>query len=340
MKLKSLTILILAVLCATQCAAFSAIGPTPAAALTCLRARVLGQPTLTNRQCLYAVPIAGQSHAAAAATVKSKIFRETLFVQLSQKVRSALLVSPIVKIFMSYWVLIPNVLRQILRAMHPADFLLLIFFNLFYKKSLQLAHNLQSAVYKLLQRPPPFEYDKSILGFVDKRSGMFVQLLGFNYVAKLSCSLLIELGLRIRPDFADILSRLSYLFYMGNFLDLFKSKFVHIFLPALTEDRRKNYVFNRSVSVALWFVTFLIACEMVSTYLKVPLSSTLAFGGVGGVALGLSAKDVAANYLGGMMLLFNEPFTPGDMVTFRVGQNELIGRVERVGWGQTRIRGR
>jgi len=41
-----------------------------------------------------------------------------------------------------------------------------------------------------------------------------------------------------------------------------------------------------------------------------------------------------------MLLLFNEPFTPGDMVTFRSGSAEIIGRVERVGWGQTRIRGR
>lgn len=79
---------------------------------------------------------------------------------------------------------------------------------------------------------------------------------------------------------------------------------------------------------------------MISSYLKVPLSSTLAFGGVGGLAVGLSARDVAANLLGGMMLLFNEPFTPGDMVTFRTGSSEFIGRVERVGWGQTRIRGR
>lgn len=90
----------------------------------------------------------------------------------------------------------------------------------------------------------------------------------------------------------------------------------------------------------IWIIGGLIACEMVSTYLKVPLSSTLAFGGVGGLAIGLSARDLAANFLGGMLLLFNEPFTPGDMVSFKMGNNELIGKVERVGWGQTRIRGR
>ncbi len=32
------------------------------------------------------------------------------------------------------------------------------------------------------------------------------------------------------------------------------------------------------------------------------------------------------------MLLFNEPFTPGDLVTFRCGYSEFMGRVERVGW--------
>lgn len=37
--------------------------------------------------------------------------------------------------------------------------------------------------------------------------------------------------------------------------------------------------------------------------------------GVGGLAIGLSARDIAANFLGGMLLLINEPFTPGDMVS-------------------------
>lgn len=272
-------------------------------------------------------------------SLKTKI-QETLFVQLSGFIRACVLSSPLVRIFLKYWVLLPTIVRQIFHAMHPADFIIFVVFNLMYKKLLRFAHGVQTWAFQALNLKGPFEYDKSIVGFVEKRSRLFVQLLGFNYLVKLSCKLLVEIGFRIRPDFPSILSRLSYLFYTINFLDIFKSKFVHLLFPSMTEDRRKNYVFNRSVSVGLWFVNFLIACEMVSTYLKVPLSSTLAFGGVGGVALGLSAKDVAANYLGGMLLLFNEPFTPGDMVTFKMGSNEVVGRVERVGWAQTRIRGR
>jgi len=152
--------------------------------------------------------------------------------------------------------------------------------------------------------------------------------------------ILAKIGFRIRSDFPDLLSRISYALYASHFLDQFKSKFLHIFFPALAENRRQSYVVKRSTSFIILLVGVLVACEMVSTYLKVPLSSTLAFGGVGGLALGLSARDIAANFLGGLLLLFNEPFVPGDMVTFRSGGGEVVGRVERVGWGQTRIRGR
>lgn len=40
----------------------------------------------------------------------------------------------------------------------------------------------------------------------------------------------------------------------------------------------------------------------------------------------LLRRDIAANFFGGMLLLFNEPFTPGDMVTFRTGSTEVVGR--------------
>jgi hypothetical protein len=31
----------------------------------------------------------------------------------------------------------------------------------------------------------------------------------------------------------------------------------------------------------------------------------------GGLAIGLSTKDMVGNFLGGLLLLINEPFTPG-----------------------------
>ena len=235
---------------------------------------------------------------------------------------------------------IPSLLKSFYMAANPGELLVFILFSLTYKRALRWAHKIQVFAWHLLALGIPLEWERSMLGFMQDRAGLLGKLMGFNYIAKITCKLLIKIGFRIRPDFPLLLSRVSYAIYIANFIDLFKGQFLRIFFPSLVENRRQSYVVNRSSSVAVWVILFFVSCEMISTYLKVPLSSTLALGGVGGLALGLSARDIAANFLGGMLLLFNEPFVPGDMVTFKTGSSELVGRVERVGWGQTRIRGR
>ena len=139
----------------------------------------------------------------------------------------------------------------------------------------------------------------------------------------LLCTMLARLGFNVRADLPSLLSRISYALFLAQFADLFKAQFLRSFFPKVSESKRQSYMVNKSASVIIWTVGGLVACEMVSSYLKVPLSSTLAFGGVGGLAVGLSLRDIAANFMGGMMLLFNEPFTPGDMVTFKSGRTEV-----------------
>lgn len=114
--------------------------------------------------------------------------------------------------------------------------------------------------------------------------------MAFNYLAKLVCALLNQVGFHIRPDLPILLSSVSYSLYITEFIDKFKEEFLHTFLPSLKDNRRQTYVVNRFCSVAIWTVGVLIVCEMFSIFFKVPLSSTLAFGGVGGLAIGLSAR--------------------------------------------------
>ena len=42
------------------------------------------------------------------------------------------------------------------------------------------------------------------------------------------------------------------------------------------------------------------------------ISGVLAFGGVGGIALGFAAKDLLANFFGGLMVYLDRPFSVGD----------------------------
>ncbi|WP_191601040.1 mechanosensitive ion channel family protein [Marinomonas algicola] len=66
------------------------------------------------------------------------------------------------------------------------------------------------------------------------------------------------------------------------------------------------------------------------------VSGVLAFGGVGGIAVGFAAKDLLANFFGGLMVYLDRPFSVGDWV--RSPDKEIEGTVENIGWRQTRIR--
>jgi MscS family membrane protein len=66
------------------------------------------------------------------------------------------------------------------------------------------------------------------------------------------------------------------------------------------------------------------------------ISGVLAFGGIGGIAIGFAAKDLLANFFGGLMIYMDRPFNVGDWV--RSPDREIEGTVEEIGWRLTRIR--
>ncbi|MBA59803.1 MAG: mechanosensitive ion channel protein MscS [Gammaproteobacteria bacterium] len=66
------------------------------------------------------------------------------------------------------------------------------------------------------------------------------------------------------------------------------------------------------------------------------ISGILAFGGVGGIAVGFAAKDLLANFFGGLMIYLDRPFAVGDWI--RSPDREIEGTVESIGWRLTSIR--
>jgi len=66
------------------------------------------------------------------------------------------------------------------------------------------------------------------------------------------------------------------------------------------------------------------------------ISGILAFGGVGGIAVGFAAKDLLANFFGGLMIYLDRPFKVGDWV--RSPDRQIEGTVEKIGWRLTCIR--
>ena len=78
------------------------------------------------------------------------------------------------------------------------------------------------------------------------------------------------------------------------------------------------------------------AALVVMQTLGFSIAGVLAFGGIGGIAVGFAARDMLANFFGALMLYLDRPFTVGE--TIRSPDREIMGTVEQIGWRLTRIR--
>jgi MscS family membrane protein len=75
---------------------------------------------------------------------------------------------------------------------------------------------------------------------------------------------------------------------------------------------------------------------MVAHNLGLNIGALLALGGVGGLAVGLAAKDLLANFFGGLTIYLDRPFSVGEWI--RSPDKSIEGTVEYISWRHTRIR--
>jgi len=87
--------------------------------------------------------------------------------------------------------------------------------------------------------------------------------------------------------------------------------------------------------VAKLTVTVLIVLP-VFQILGISISGILAFGGVGGLIVGMAAKDLLANFFGSIIVYMDRPFKVGDWI--RSPDRSIEGTVEKIGFRVTLIR--
>ena len=83
-------------------------------------------------------------------------------------------------------------------------------------------------------------------------------------------------------------------------------------------------------------VVIVISALIILQTLGFSISGLIAFGGVGGLAVGLAAKDLLANFFGGLVVYLDRPFNVGE--TIRSPDRQIEGTVEQISWRHTRIR--
>lgn len=101
-------------------------------------------------------------------------------------------------------------------------------------------------------------------------------------------------------------------------------------------DQRWDPISIEAMGKVFRLTVFVVAGLVVLSSLGVNLTGLIAFGGMGGIAVGFAAKDIVGNVLGGLMLYWDKPFAVGDWV--RSPDQEIEGTVEQIGWRMTVVR--
>ena len=137
-------------------------------------------------------------------------------------------------------------------------------------------------------------------------------------------------------SFAEPIRRLGLIVMMAWFIIRFISGAEHI---VVSPDKMKDPMDPTTVSAMSKLLrgsVIVTATLVVLQSMGYSISGVLAFGGIGGIAIGFAAKDLLANFFGGLMIYMDRPFSVGDWV--RSPDKNVEGTVEKIGWRLTTIR--
>lgn len=110
----------------------------------------------------------------------------------------------------------------------------------------------------------------------------------------------------------------------------------NIFVQAERQGRHLDQTTVDAISKLVRLSVLITAVLVGMQTLGFSISGILAFGGVGGIAVGFAAKDLLANFFGGLMVYLDRPFAVGDWI--RSPDRNIEGTVEKIGWRLTIIR--
>ncbi|MFL0799622.1 MAG: mechanosensitive ion channel family protein [Agarilytica sp.] len=120
--------------------------------------------------------------------------------------------------------------------------------------------------------------------------------------------------------------------FIQSFLNTIEKNIVDPGYMRKPMDKTTAVALGKLLRMSVVITAILIALQS----LGYSISGVLAFGGIGGIAVGFAAKDLLANFFGGLMIYLDRPFSVGDWI--RSPDKNIEGTVEDIGWRLTRIR--
>ena len=97
-------------------------------------------------------------------------------------------------------------------------------------------------------------------------------------------------------------------------------------------DENTIAITTKIIQTTILICVFLIFLNQ----LGISISGILTFGGIGGLAVGLAARESLSNFFGGLIIFLDKPFKIGNWI--RSSEKNIEGIVENIGWRSTIIR--
>ena len=170
-------------------------------------------------------------------------------------------------------------------------------------------------------------WDDALLHAIRQPLGLLIWVLGLSWAAEMVAA-------QGDSSFGQLVEPLRYI-AVAAVLAMFLYRFV--------EETEGGFIANgadvttaNAIGKLLRISVIITAVLSVLQTLGVSVSGVMAFGGIGGIAVGFAAKDLLANFFGGLMIYLDRPFVVGDWI--KSPDREIEGTVEHIGWRLTLIR--
>ena len=137
-------------------------------------------------------------------------------------------------------------------------------------------------------------------------------------------------------DMVEPLQRIGVIFALAWFLTRFIRQSEKVLVSPERMQEPMDVTTVSAIGKLLRASVIITAVLVILQTMGYSISGVLAFGGIGGIAVGFAAKDLLANFFGGLMIYLDRPFKVGDWV--RSPDKEIEGVVEKIGWRLTTIR--
>jgi len=125
--------------------------------------------------------------------------------------------------------------------------------------------------------------------------------------------------------------------FLVKFISLAETKlFERVEADPAPEETRLDATTLHALAKLLRLSVVISAALIALPTVGIEITALLAFGGVGGLAVGFAAQDLLSNFFGGLMIYLDRPFAIGDWI--RSPDRDIEGTVESIGWRLTIVR--